>query len=100
MSPHLNVKKPKPNLSVVGWMEYVDLPALKLGKVKAKFDTGARTSALHAMKIETFTRDGAEWVRFHVDIEVAEPDLWIEAPIYGHSGGRAHFTARQIYRLF
>lgn len=80
--PRLKVKKPKPDLSVVGWMEYIDLPELSLVHVKAKFDTGARTSALHAGQIATFSRDGAPWVRFHVDIEVAEPDLWVEAPIH------------------
>ncbi|WP_417243145.1 ATP-dependent zinc protease [Celeribacter sp.] len=82
MTPHLKVKKPKPDLSVVGWMEYIDLPDLGLHKVKAKFDTGARTSALHAMQIETFERDDTHWVRFHVDIEVAAPDHWVEAPVH------------------
>ena len=81
-SPQLKVKKPQPDLSVVGWMEFIDLPDLGLNHVKAKFDTGARTSALHASQIETFKRDNGLWVRFHVDIEVAEPDLWIEAPVH------------------
>jgi len=81
-SPHLKVKKPRPDLSVVGWMEYIDLPDLGLNHVKAKFDTGARTSALHATQIETFSYHGIPWVRFHVDIEVAEPDLWIEVPVH------------------
>lgn len=81
-SPHLKVKKPRPDLSVVGWMEHIDLPDLGLHHVKAKFDTGARTSALHARQITTFTRDDATWVRFHADLEVAEPNLWIEAPVH------------------
>lgn len=63
-------------------MEYIDFPDFALHRVKAKFDTGARTSALHAMQIETFDHEGENWVRFHVDIEVAPPDLWIESPVH------------------
>lgn len=82
MTPHLKVKKPKPDLSVVGWLEYIALPDLGLHHIKAKFDTGARTSALHATHIETFMRDGQEWVRFNVQIEEDGPDLQLEQPIY------------------
>ena len=75
-------KKPNHELLVIGWMEHLDLPDLHLRQLKAKIDTGARTSALHATQIEPFNRDGAEWVRFQVQLSESDPELWVECPIH------------------
>jgi ribosomal protein S6--L-glutamate ligase len=50
----------------VGWKEWISLPQLGLPAVKAKMDTGARTSSIHAEEMHSFTRDGIAYLRFVV----------------------------------
>ncbi len=54
------------HLPPVGWREWVGLPTLGVLAVKAKLDTGARTSALHVCWLQSFLHQGQTWVRFHL----------------------------------
>jgi hypothetical protein len=68
---------------IVGWREWVALPDLGLPAVKAKVDTGAKTSSLHAVDLETFREDGRERVRFgvHPLQENERLTVWAEADV-------------------
>lgn len=49
---------------VAGWREWVSLPDLDVPWIKAKLDTGARSSSIHATDIDVYDRDSEHWVRF------------------------------------
>ena len=70
-------------LPIIGWREWVKLPDFGVRWIKAKVDSGARSSSLHATSIEEFIKDGQEWVRFNVHPWQKKIDrvVQVEAPV-------------------
>ena len=75
--------KPLAAQFILGWEEWVALPGLGLPAIRAKVDTGARTSALHAALIEPFGTREQPMVRFvvHPRPGRTEPEIVCTAPV-------------------
>ncbi|MEJ2681586.1 MAG: 30S ribosomal protein S6--L-glutamate ligase [Gammaproteobacteria bacterium] len=62
----MSEETPSYQKTIVGSEEWCELPDLNIPAVKARIDSGAKTSCVHASNIQTFKRDNTAWVRFDV----------------------------------
>ena len=95
-TPHSN--------TLTGWREWVSLPDLGVDWLKAKIDTGARTSSLHAFDILEFEQDDQPWVRFKVKPwqDSQEDAVVVECPVHDRRAVRSssgHAQERFVVEL-
>jgi len=70
-------------MTTIGWQEWGVLPELHINPIHMKVDTGAKTSCLHAFKLEPFERDNKEWLRIYMHPEQGSLREQIcEAPVF------------------
>ena len=88
------MEKSLPPKMTLGWREWMALPDLGIPAVKAKIDTGARTSTLHAFFLEPFEENGTQKIRFRIhplqrrtDIELTCVADVIDQRMVSDSGG-------------
>ncbi len=78
MNEKVHIRSP-----IIGWREWIILPDLNIQKIKAKIDTGARTSALHAFWVEAYKKKHQQWVKFAIHPDQYNLDIVLEcdAPV-------------------
>lgn len=102
MKAHETTKACAASMRTVGWREWLALPDLGVVAIKAKIDSGARSSALHVVRQERFHQGGRPWVHFTVEADgIGSPSVEAEAEIVDErnvtdSGG--HTTKRPFIR--
>lgn len=76
-------KKKAKKQTIIGWREWVSFPDLGVERIKAKIDTGARTSSIHAFQVHEFSDRGAPHVEFvvHPRQRRRQPEIICHAPI-------------------
>lgn len=88
-------KEMENKLLVVGWREWVNFPEIDLANIKAKVDTGARTSCLHAFSIRPYEENGVQRVEFQThptqydsqEVRTCNADV-LDQRIVTNSGGQ------------
>ncbi len=82
----------------IGWREWLSFPALAIPAIKAKVDTGARTSALHAFRVTPYEQEGREMVCFQIhplqrraDVELECHAQVVDRRVVSDSGGHREY---------
>ncbi|MBX3099356.1 MAG: RimK/LysX family protein [Salinibacterium sp.] len=95
---------PSHSSTLAGWREWVQLSDIGVPWIKAKLDTGAQTSSLHAHDATVFERDGIDWVRFRVRPwqRSHADEVTVECPVHDRRRVRSssgHVEERIVVRM-
>jgi hypothetical protein len=95
---------PTHSSTLAGWREWVQLPDVGVPWIKAKLDTGAQTSSIHAYDVTEFERDGVAWVRFRVRPwqRSLKDEVVVECPIHDRRRVRSssgHVDERFVVKM-
>jgi hypothetical protein len=98
MSESSPSEKSSRSLPVIGWREWVSLEQFGIPTIKAKVDSGARSSSLHVFELDEFEREGQKWARFkvHPIQKNSEVEVEVEAPILEHRSVRSSSGKAQV----
>ena len=98
MRENLKASSSPPRLPAIGWREWVSLPDLSIPWVKAKIDTGARSSSLRAFGIKEVDHLGTQRVRFKVHPFQRDSKTTVihETALVEHRWGRSSSGAREL----
>ncbi len=91
------------NKIIVGSEEWCALPQLNVPAIKARVDSGAKTSSIHAVNITPFKKEGAPWVKFEVHPlqNDGKTTIHCEAPLVGKrkvKSSSGHMESRYVVR--
>ncbi|MDA1188060.1 MAG: ATP-dependent zinc protease [Chloroflexi bacterium] len=85
-------------MPVIGWREWISLPKFGIKAIKAKIDTGARTSSLHAFDVTEFRSGEKVFLRFKVKPmqDDSRTSVTVEAPLIGYRKVRSSSGKAEI----
>ncbi len=89
-------KVKKPTIDI-GWREWISIVDLKDFHLKAKIDTGATISALHATHIEEYNHRGDKFVKFR--LYQSKSYKMIKKPVVGYKMIKNSFGKKQLRPL-
>ena len=90
-------------LKTLGWREWVRIPDLGIRRIKAKLDTGAKSSCIHAFDVEILNSDDGARVRFKIAPRQRNEEMLVqvEVPLLEYRQVRSstgHKTNRPVIR--